>query len=171
MGRARQNISRRAGLTAIKPPKIPRSVLVAIVTPQAETLLIERADFSGFWQSVTGSQDECETFAETAERELFEETGIRAHEHGGVVDLGYENVYQIYPHWRHRYPPQTTHNRERCFAVCLAEKCTPILAAREHVAFKWLPIAAASAQVTSWSNAAVFSSLALQALMTKNAKF
>ena len=158
-------------MTASKPLKIPRSVLVAIVTRQAETLLIERADFSGFWQSVTGSQDDHETFAETAERELFEETGIRAHEHGGVVDLGFENVYQIYPHWRHRYPPHTTHNRERCFAVCLAEKRTPILEAREHVAFRWLPIAAAANRVTSWSNAAVFSSLALHALMAKDAKF
>ena len=154
-----------------KPPKIPRSVLVAIVTPQAETLLIERADFSGFWQSVTGSQDDGETFAEAAERELFEETGLRANEHGGVVDLSYENVYQIYPHWRHRYPPQTTHNRERCFAICLAEKCIPILAAREHVAFKWLPIAVAAKQVTSWSNAAVLGSLALHALIAKNANF
>ena len=70
-------------MTVGKPLKIPSSVLVAIVAPQAETLLIERADFPGFWQSVTGSQEDGETFAETAERELFEETGIveigRAH--------------------------------------------------------------------------------------------
>ena len=160
-----------ASVAVGKPLKIPRSVLVAIVTPQAETLLIERADFSGFWQSVTGSQDDGETFAETAARELFEETGIVASEHGGVVDLSYENVYCIYPHWRHRYPPQTTHNRERCFAICLAQKRSPVLAAREHVAFEWLPIAAAMQRVHSWSNAAAFSSLALQALISKNARF
>ena len=155
-------------MTASKPLKIPRSILVAIVTPQAETLLIERADFSGFWQSVTGSQDDCETFAETAERELFEETGFRALDHGGVVDLGFENVYQIYPHWRHRYPPQTTHNRERCFAICLADKYSPTLSAREHVAFEWLPIHAAIERVRSWSNAAVFNALALHAMISTN---
>lgn len=155
-------------MTATKPLKIARSVLVAIVTPQAETLLIERADFAGFWQSVTGSQDDGETFAETAERELFEETGIVAREHGGVVDLSFENVYCIYPNWRHRYPPQTTHNRERCFAICLAEKRPPTLAVREHVAFEWLPIAAAIERVRSWSNAAVFNALALHAFISKN---
>ena len=155
-------------MTVSKPLKIPRSVLVAIITPQAETLLIERADFPGFWQSVTGSQEDGETFAETAERELFEETGIVAGEHGGVVDLSYENVYCIYPRWRHRYPPQTTHNRERCFAICLSEKHSPTLAAREHVAFEWLPTTVAIKRVTSWSNAAAFSSLALHALMLKN---
>ncbi len=152
-----------------KPLKIPRSVLVAIVTPLRETLLIERADVPGFWQSVTGSQEHGESFAETAERELFEETGLVASQHGGLVDLNYENVYCIYPHWRHRYPANTTHNRERCFAICLSEKQSPKLAPREHVAFKWLPIAAAIRQVTSWSNAAALGALALQTVTSKNA--
>lgn len=157
-------------MTGSKPLKIPRSVLVVIVTPHAETLLIERADIAGFWQSVTGSQEDGESFAETAARELLEETGFNAHDHGGVVDLSYENVYCIYPHWRHRYPPQTTHNQERCFAVCLAEKRAPSLAAREHVAFEWMPITAAIQRVTSWSNAASFGSLALQALISQKRK-
>jgi dihydroneopterin triphosphate diphosphatase len=161
---------------AIKPLKIPRSVLVAIVVPQGETLLIERADAAGFWQSVTGSQEDGETLAETAERELFEETGLVARQYGGLIDLRYENVYCIYPHWQHRYPPHTTHNHERCFAVCLPEKRSPILAPREHVAFQWLPIATAMQRVTSWSNAAALARLAgpgalsLQSGLLKNAK-
>ena len=140
--------------------KIPRSVLVAIVSASNETLLIERADFHGFWQSVTGSQEEGETFAQTAERELLEETGIVASEHGGVIDLRYENVYTIYPRWRHRYPAETTHNRERCFAVRLRHKVVPTLAAREHVAFEWLALSVAVKRVTSWSNAAALRALA-----------
>ncbi len=136
-----------------------------------QTLLIERADASGFWQSVTGSQEDGETFAATAERELFEETGFIASEHGGVIDLQYENVFCIYPRWRYRYPPNTTHNRERCFAICLPEALTPRLAAREHVAFEWMPTAAAIKRVTSWSNAAAFDALALRALSPKNASF
>lgn len=149
--------------------KIPRSVLVVITAPNRQTLLIERADAAGFWQSVTGSQDDGETFAATAERELFEETGFVAREHGGVIDLRFENVFCIYPRWQHRYPPNTTHNRERCFAICLPKLLTPKLAAREHVAFQWLPMEAAIKRVTSWSNAAALGALALQSLSHKNA--
>ncbi len=155
-------------IQGVKPLKIPRSVLVAIIAPNRQTLLIERADAPGFWQSVTGSQDDGETFAATAERELFEETGFIAREHGGIKDLRYENVFCIYPRWQHRYPPNTTHNRELCFAICLPEPLTPKLAEREHVAFEWLPIEAAIKRVTSWSNAVAFSALALQSLSPKN---
>jgi len=49
-------------------------------------LLIERADFAGHWQSVTGSQEPGETLVETATREVFEETGIDATRFGGVID-------------------------------------------------------------------------------------
>jgi dihydroneopterin triphosphate diphosphatase len=154
---------------ALKPAKIPRSVLVAILGPHRQTLLIERADVAGFWQSVTGSQDDGETFAATAARELFEETGFIAAEHGGLIDLAYENVYSIYPHWRHRYPAGTLHNQERCFAIKLSTALPPKLAAREHVAFEWLPINVAADRVSSWSNAAVFRAQSLQVLLAKTA--
>ena len=123
-----------------KPPKIPRSVLVIAFTPASEVLLIERADFAGFWQSVTGSQEDGESWADTAQRELMEETGFDAALYGGVIDLQYRNVYCIYPRWRHRYPPAATHNEERCFAVCLPTRIAPRLAPREHVAYEWMPL-------------------------------
>src|SRR6266853_4869788 len=37
------------------PYKIPRSVLVVIHTPELQVLMMERAGWQGFWQSVTGS--------------------------------------------------------------------------------------------------------------------
>jgi dATP pyrophosphohydrolase len=37
-------------------------------------LLLERADFPGYWQSVTGSREGDEPLAATAVRELAEET-------------------------------------------------------------------------------------------------
>jgi dihydroneopterin triphosphate diphosphatase len=157
-----------ARLPAAKPLKIPRSVLIAILAPRRQTLLIERADVTGFWQSVTGSQEDGENFAQTAARELFEETGFVAHEHGGLIDLQYENVYQIYPHWRHRYLAGTTHNRERCFAVHLAKPLPPKLAPREHVAHQWLPIHDACERVASWSNAAVFRAQTFQNSLFKH---
>ena len=146
-------------------------MLVVITTPKRETLLMERADAPGFWQSVTGSQDDGETFAATAVRELFEETGFIASEHGGVIDLHYENVFCIYPRWRHRYPPNTTHNRERCFAICLRQPLTPTLAPLEHVAHEWMPVEAAIKRVTSWSNAAAFDALPARSSSQNNASF
>ena len=57
--------------------KIPISVLVVIYKSNRDVLLIERADRSGFWQSVTGSLDVLdEDLAFAAAREVFEETGI-----------------------------------------------------------------------------------------------
>jgi dihydroneopterin triphosphate diphosphatase len=151
-----------------KPPKIPRSVLVIAFTPAREALLIERADFAGFWQSVTGSQEEGESWAETAKRELMEETGFDAALYGGVIDLHYTNVYCIYPRWRHRYPPGVTHNEEHCFAVCLPAALTPRLAPREHVAQAWMPLEAAASKAASWSNVAALRHLQSQfALFTK----
>ena len=145
-----------------KPPKIPRSVLVIAFTPASEVLLIERADFAGFWQSVTGSQEEGESWADTAQRELMEETGFDATLYGGMVDLRYRNVYCIYPRWRHRYPTGVTHNEERCFAVCLPTTIAPRLAPREHVAYEWMPLETGAHRATSWSNVAALRHLQVQ---------
>lgn len=133
-------------------------MLVVIASQDRQTLLIERADYAGFWQSVTGSQETGETFAQTAARELAEETGFHAAD-GTLVDLHYENVYCIYPRWRQRYPSGTTHNRERCFALILPAARPPTLAPREHVAWQWLPLADAASRASSWSNAAAMQSL------------
>ena len=133
------------------PPKIPRSVLVVIHTPASEVLLIERADHPGFWQSVTGSLDrEDEPLAETARREVAEETGIE----GGVLqDWGLRNVYEIYPRWRHRYAPGVTHNTEHVFGLTVARDVAVTLAPREHLQHQWLPWREAADRCFSPSNA------------------
>jgi dATP pyrophosphohydrolase len=115
-------------------------------------LLIERADAPGYWQSVTGSQEPGETLVETATRELYEETGIDAKEHGGLADWKVSNVYEIYPRWRHRYAPGTTHNTEHVFALQLPEEVPVTLDPREHSAYLWLPWEEAAAKCFSWSN-------------------
>jgi dATP pyrophosphohydrolase len=132
--------------------KIPVSVLVVIHTPDLQVLLLERADHPGYWQSVTGSQNPCETLRETAIRELAEETGLDASQFV-LTDWGQRNVYEIYPEWRHRYEPGVTHNTEHVFGL-VVPRSTPIrLAPREHLNYTWLPLEEAARQVFSPSNA------------------
>jgi dATP pyrophosphohydrolase len=134
------------------PYKIPISALVLVHTPDLRVLLLERADYPGYWQSVTGSQEPGETLAQTATRELAEETGIDAAAYGGVVDWELSNEYAIFPRWRHRYPPGTTHNIEHVFALQVPEPIDVRLAPEEHLSHLWLPWAEAAPKCFSWSN-------------------
>ena len=115
-------------------------------------LLIERADFPGFWQSVTGSQEAGESLEATATRELAEETGIDASAFGGVRDWHLSTVYEIYPRWRDRYAPGTTHNTEHVFALEIPAPLPVRLDPREHLAYQWLPWQDAAAKCFSSSN-------------------
>lgn len=137
--------------------KIPESVLVVIHTPALEVLLIERADAGeqAHWQSVTGSKDfPQETWVETAAREVMEETGIdvQATDHV-LTDWALENVYDIWPQWRHRYAPGVTRNRERVLGLLVPGKVRVRLNPREHRAFQWLHWLEAADTCFSASNA------------------
>jgi dATP pyrophosphohydrolase len=133
--------------------KLPQSVLVVIHTPALDVLLINRADSPGFWQSVTGSKDhEEESFEATAIREVAEETGIDARR-GILTDWALENVYDIYPHYLHRYAPGVTRNREHVFGLCVPAGTAVTLNPREHTAWRWLPWREAADACFSPSNA------------------
>ena len=134
------------------PYKIPISTLVLVHTPELRVLLLERADYPGYWQSVTGSQESGETLEQTAVRELREETGIDAAVYGGVTDWGRANEYEIFPRWRHRYPSGTTHNKEHVFSLCVPEPIAVTLAPKEHLSHVWLPWNEAAPKCFSWSN-------------------
>jgi dATP pyrophosphohydrolase len=134
-----------------KPYKIPVSTLIVIHTPAAEVLLIERADHPGYWQSVTGSQDAGETLDQTAAREVAEETGIDAARYA-LKDWQKQNVYEIYPIWRHRYAPGVTHNTEHVFGLLVPARMPVTLSPREHLQSVWLPYDKAAALCFSWSN-------------------
>jgi dATP pyrophosphohydrolase len=143
-----------------KPAKIPESVLVVIFTPALDVLLIERADVPGFWQSVTGSKDSlAESAAETCIREVAEETGIVVGDAPDAVprsqlhDWALQNVYEIYPRWRHRYAPGVTHNTEHVFGLCVPPGTAVRLAPREHLRSIWLPLREAADRCFSPSNA------------------
>ena len=138
--------------------KIPQSVLVVIYTPALEVLLIRRADATDFWQSVTGSKDAPEeNYAQTAVREVLEETGIDCSAGAGLADAlqdwQLENVYEIYPRWRHRYAPGVTRNTEHLFGLRLPTTRSVRLSPREHTAAQWLPYQEAANACFSPSNA------------------
>ena len=139
--------------------KIPVSTLVLVHTRALDVLLLERADFPDHWQSVTGSQEAGETLVQTATRELAEETGLIAAAFGGVRDWQLQNVYAIFPQWRHRYPDGTTHNTEHVFALEVPAPVPVRLAPGEHVACQWLPWRDAAARCFSWSNRAAIEML------------
>ena len=132
--------------------KIPISVLVVVHTAALEVLLLERADRPGFWQSVTGSQDEGEALRETAVRELREETGLDAARYE-LTDWHRQNRYEIYRRWRSRYAPGVTHNTEHVFGLRVPQLLEVALQPREHLRHEWLPWQAAAEKVFSWSNA------------------
>lgn len=142
--------------------KIPVSVLVVIHTPDMQVLLLERADHPGYWQSVTGSQNQGETLAQTAVREVAEETGLDANRYV-LTDCGIQNEYEIYEEWRWRYAPEVTHNIEHVFDLLVPEPSPVTVAAREHLNFVWLPWKEAAEKVFSSSNAEAIRRLASSA--------
>ena len=131
--------------------KTPISALVLIHTADLQVLIMERADKAGFWQSVTGSVEGSETPLQAAIREVHEETGLDATSYN-LQDWHASNVYEIYPHWRHRYAPDVTENTEHLFGLELPSPLVIKLAADEHVRYEWVDWREAEKRVFSWTN-------------------
>jgi len=132
--------------------KRPESVLVVIYTRTGKVLLLRRADHPEFWQSVTGSmQWGDEQPAETAARELHEETGITAAP-AQLTDWKVQNRYVIFPQWRYKYAPGVTENTEHFFSLELPDEQAVTLSPDEHSEYAWVPFAEAVERVFSWTN-------------------
>src|SRR5262249_12559930 len=119
-------------------PKIPFSVFVLVHTHDLQVLLFQGAVRGASWQSVTSSREPGQSLTKSAIRELREEPGIEAAHHGGVVDWQVSNVFAIYPQWRHRFVPGTTHNTEHLFSIEVPLDVPVVLDAREHLRHVWL---------------------------------
>lgn len=131
--------------------KKPVSVLVVIHTAGDDILLLERAAHPGYWQSVTGSQEDDEALIDTAVREVGEETGLVITA-ADLRDWQQINTYEIFPEWRHRYAPGVTQNTEHVFSLEVPRNVAIHTAPGEHLGYCWLPLAEAAEKVFSWSN-------------------
>ena len=131
--------------------KTPISALVLIHTQDLQVLVMERADKAGFWQSVTGSLEANETPKQAAIREVLEETGLDANQYN-FQDWQVSNVYEIYPHWRHRYAPGVIENIEHLFGLELPQTLPITLAPDEHTRYEWIDWREAANRVFSWTN-------------------
>ena len=84
-------------------------------------LLLERAPWPDYWQSVTGSLDtEEESLRDAALQEVAEETGIDAARYP-LVDWSIQNEYEIYAEWRWKYAPGVSRNTEHVFGLAVPE--------------------------------------------------
>ena len=132
--------------------KIPRSVMVVIYTARLHVLMLERAGWPGFWQSVTGSiEHEGEPLIQTAAREVREETGIDALQYR-LEDWGIEYRFKIFKRHRSRYAEGVTHNQEHVFGLELPGILPVRLEPTEHLRYEWLPWKEAAGRTPSWTN-------------------
>ncbi|MDX5152498.1 MAG: dihydroneopterin triphosphate diphosphatase [Acidiferrobacterales bacterium] len=131
--------------------KRPESVLVVIYTRDGEVLLLQRADSTQAWQSVTGSMHWNEKQPiEAARRELFEETGLAADNR--LIETGIHNCYPIHPLWKPRYHPDTHENCEHLFFLELPERLAIAINTKEHQDFCWVPFEEAIGKVRFSTN-------------------
>jgi dihydroneopterin triphosphate diphosphatase len=132
--------------------KHPVSVLVVIFAQDSgRVLMLQRRDDESFWQSVTGSLEAGETPLQAAQREVQEELAIDVVTEQLLLEDCHKQIeFEIFPHYRHRYAPGTTHNREHWFRLALPTEREVILS--EHLAARWLTPADAAALTKSWSN-------------------
>ena len=123
--------------------------------PTSRVLLIERADFPGLLaigdrQPGTRRDAARHRHARAARGNRHRRRARTAASSTGSC----RNVYEIYPQWRHRYPPGTTHNTEHVFALEVPAPVPVRLEPREHLRHVWLPWREAAAKCFSWSNRA-----------------
>jgi len=112
--------------------------------------MLERVAPRGFWQSVTGSLRWGESALQAAQRELYEETGLRGG--SGLRQLHHSERFRIVPPWQERYAPHARFNTEHWFILRLASRRGVRLNPAEHLRYRWVSAQQAARMAFSWSN-------------------
>jgi 8-oxo-dGTP pyrophosphatase MutT (NUDIX family) len=121
---------------------------IAMSQNKYQLLLLQTNQQRGaFWQNMTGSVEEGESFLEGAVRETHEETGIEIGP-TKLIDLGLEFKFQ--DQWQREVT-------ERCYLLLLKNKPEIVIDSKEHQAFIWKNIEdVVEADFKFQSNYAVF---------------
>lgn len=111
-----------------KPIPIQKKIQVVFSLPNEKQFLLFKVNESrgGFWQNITGSVENGESFEEAAIREIHEETGLEYNSFK-LIDLMIENRFRT----RH---PRIIH--EQSFVALFADK-PEIILSDEHQACCW----------------------------------
>ncbi len=112
--------------------------------------MLRRKTPASFWQSVTGSLNWGETPRHAAQRELYEETGLRGS--GRLVDSRHSERFAIVLPWRRRYAPGEHYNVEHWFSLELQGRRIIRLNPQEHTELRWVTIPQAIRLASSWTN-------------------
>lgn len=94
-----------------------------------------------FWQNVTGSVDEGETYEEAALREAQEESGLDINH---IVDI---QSLALVEQFADRYKKKV---EEHAYLIVLDEQWKPTLDPHEHEDWKWVPISELSPTIVEW---------------------
>jgi len=131
--------------------KRPYSIIVAIYTPDGQTLILHRQAPARFWQSITGSVEQDETPIDAAAREISEETGLHIPS-SSIRDHRITNRYPIPEKWAARYAPGERFNTEHVFSVSFPAPTPVRIDASEHSEAHWCNMLEAIDLVWSWTN-------------------
>lgn len=124
--------------------------MVLVCSDDGYVLLLERRKPLGLWQSVTGSLEWGETAAHAAQRELYEETGLRL---GSRLEcLCQRERFRIVAPWKARYAPHARFNTEHWFLARVSSRRLVRVNDSEHRRYRWVRPREAASRVFSWSN-------------------
>ena len=110
-----------------------RTISVAVLRGDQVLTMHRTPERGGFWQLITGRVEAGESPAQTAQRELKEETRLSA----SVVDLGYRHAFALGEH----KPPVLI--EETAFSVRVDADAGVTPDSQEHDGYEWLPFDAA----------------------------
>ena len=106
-------------------------VVIMAMNPPSLLLLLTNSNRGSFWQNVTGSLEEGESFEQAAKRELQEETGIELSSSAQLIDL------DLTFNFKDRKKNQI---EEKVFFYKIETTLPITLDEREHQKFRWFPL-------------------------------
>jgi len=119
-------------------------VVLAATAPSGEwSFLIFKTnkERGHFWQNVTGSVEEGETFEEAALREAQEESALQVEAIVDIQELGL--VYHFQDKWRRKV-------EEHTFLIVLEAQWKPTIDPKEHEDWRWMTIREIGKDCLEW---------------------